>query len=121
MRREYPAQLVRVVDADTIRLDIDLGLRIWAHDQVLRLYGINAPEINTDAGKAAAKATAGWFANLPRTIYIATFKNPTTDEDRVEKYGRWLAEVYAFEDMTAPSLNDYLVTNGHAIPYMVGM
>ena len=46
MRRyEYRAGNFSVVDGDTVRCDIDLGFGVWLRDQILRLHGINAPEI----------------------------------------------------------------------------
>jgi endonuclease YncB( thermonuclease family) len=57
----YPARCVRVVDGDTLLLDIDLGFDHlisaigFAGETRLacRIFGINAPELRTDAGKAA--------------------------------------------------------------------
>ena len=40
----YRAKLVRVVDGDTIDLDIDLGFYIRITERV-RLEGVNTPEI----------------------------------------------------------------------------
>jgi endonuclease YncB( thermonuclease family) len=58
----YPARVQTVHDGDTIYLDIDLGFDhlISARDfdghprLACRVYGINAPELSTEAGKAAA-------------------------------------------------------------------
>ena len=49
-----PATVVRVVDGDTIAVDLDLGWRVYRNDEHLRIAGINAPERNTRKGKAAA-------------------------------------------------------------------
>lgn len=57
----YPARCVRIVDGDTLMLDIDLGFdhmissEDWRGNPRLscRIYGINAPERSTAAGKAA--------------------------------------------------------------------
>jgi micrococcal nuclease len=48
----YPATVVSVHDGDTCTLDLDLGFQITFRHQC-RLYGINAPELSTDEGKAA--------------------------------------------------------------------
>ena len=42
----YKAQLVRVIDGDTIEADIDLGFKTWTRRKV-RLAGIDTPEIRT--------------------------------------------------------------------------
>lgn len=57
----YPARVVKVSDGDTVCLDIDLGFDhlISAFDWEgktrlsCRIFGINAPELSTDAGKVA--------------------------------------------------------------------
>ena len=50
----YPAVVLSWHDGDTGHLDIDLGFAIHLHDQPsCRIFGINAPELSTDAGKAA--------------------------------------------------------------------
>ena len=57
----YPARVDSVHDGDTCSLTIDLGFGMEAvshdldgHAQLsCRIFGINAPELSTDAGKAA--------------------------------------------------------------------
>ena len=44
---EYKATIVRVVDGDTVDVDIDLGFDTWLHNQRIRLYGIDTPECRT--------------------------------------------------------------------------
>ena len=44
---EYPATIDRVVDGDTIDVNIDLGFSIILKKQRVRLLGINAPESRT--------------------------------------------------------------------------
>lgn len=57
----YPGRVVEVHDGDTVLVDLDLGFghllqaRDWDRKPWLscRAFGINAPELSTDAGKAA--------------------------------------------------------------------
>jgi endonuclease YncB( thermonuclease family) len=57
----YPARVHDLHDGDTVYLDIDLGFdhlitaRDWSGSPRLacRVYGINAPELSTAAGKTA--------------------------------------------------------------------
>ena len=44
---EYRCILRRVVDGDTIDVDIDLGFKVWLRKERVRLYGINTPESRT--------------------------------------------------------------------------
>ena len=44
---EYNCKIVRVVDGDTVDVDIDLGFGIWMHKERVRLHGIDTPESRT--------------------------------------------------------------------------
>ena len=44
---EYRCKVVRVVDGDTVDVDIDLGFGVWLRDERVRLYGIDTPESRT--------------------------------------------------------------------------
>lgn len=100
----YPAHTGRVVDGDTLDLDVDLGFSITLHQRV-RLYGINAPELPTAAGRAAQ-------------AYLADLCPPGTPCTLLshgwDKYGgRCDGEVL----VERGSLAERLVAAGHAVPY----
>ena len=44
---EYRCKIVRVVDGDTVDVDIDLGFGMWIHKERIRVYGIDTPESRT--------------------------------------------------------------------------
>ena len=44
---EYNCKIVKVVDGDTVDVDIDLGFGVWMRNERVRLYGIDAPESRT--------------------------------------------------------------------------
>ena len=44
---EYKATIVRVVDGDTVDVDIDLGFDVWLRSQRIRLFGVDTPECRT--------------------------------------------------------------------------
>ena len=102
---EYAANLNRIVDADTLRLDIDLGCGVWRINEPIRLFGINAPELSTEAGKLAKAALVGLFSTNAGPIVVKTIK------DRSEKFGRLLGIV----TVGGINLNDWLVSQGHAV------
>jgi micrococcal nuclease len=117
----YKAELVRVIDGDTVDLIIDLGFDTSRHER-FRLYGIDAPELRTEAGKAA-KAWL-WDALQPlEAIYVQTIQIST--KAKRDKYGRFLAVLYddlgdiqANRPMKTPvspsSINARMITEGHA-------
>ena len=43
----YRAEVVRVLDGDTVELDIDLGFSTWVHKRSIRLLDVLAPESRT--------------------------------------------------------------------------
>ena len=105
----YAATVLRVVDADTIDVVIDLGFSVSTH-QRLRVDGIDAPEMATPAGKLARARVVELLDQAGgRQVQVATQK--------VEKYGRYLASV-ALPD--GRDLAAVLVSEGHAKPYFGG-
>ena len=44
---EYPCKIKRVIDGDTVDVDIDLGFDVWLKKQRVRLYGVDTPESRT--------------------------------------------------------------------------
>jgi micrococcal nuclease len=106
---EYRAKLIRVVDGDTVWLDVDLGCDIHVA-MSCRLYGVNAPEMSTAEGEDAKAYVAGWFLENEDVI-LHTLK------DKKEKYGRYLARIYPDVEGAA-SLNDQLIDTKHAVEYL---
>lgn len=107
--RSYPAQLVRVVDGDTVDLDVDLGFRVHARLR-FRLKDINCPERGQHGWVEATVFTRSWFGDRDDLCQIESFK------DQADVYSRWLAIINNPPGfVTAPSLNDLLVVNGHAV------
>ena len=44
---EYRCKLIKVIDGDTIDIDIDLGFGVWMKNQRIRMHGIDTPESRT--------------------------------------------------------------------------
>lgn len=103
---QYAASLVRVIDGDTVVLNVDLGFSTHV-EQHVRLNGINAPEHGTPEGDAATAFTKVWFTQHAG-LTLATVK------DKQEKYGRYLGTITSAD---GANLNADLVTNGHAVSY----
>lgn len=108
----YKAKLVRVIDADTLVFDVDQGLHEWHHGLKVRLFGVNAPEMNTEAGQAARAYVVNWLNDHPQVI-IKTIQDKE-GVDKSDSFGRYLAIVYTYQGV---SLADELLRDRHAIPY----
>ena len=44
---EYKCKILRVIDGDTVDVDIDLGFGVWMHKERIRILGIDTPESRT--------------------------------------------------------------------------
>ena len=109
----YKAKAERVIDGDTLDVNIDLGFKITTVQRI-RLAGINTPEtynVKKDTeeyrkGIAAKHYLEQRLADNNNQILIET-------EKETEKYGRYIRTVW-FPDSSV-SLNDELVEKGYAI------
>lgn len=111
----YVKKVTKVVDGDTIDVEIDLGFDISFSSRV-RLAGIDTPESRTadKAEKALgleAKAYLKHAIDSAKSVVIKTEKM-----DSSEKYGRILGWVYL--DGDTESINDKMINDGHAWGYM---
>ncbi len=114
----YAARVTRVYDADTVTVDIDLGLNLWRRDQTIRLWKINAPELRGEERERGLVARD--FVRervLDRDVLLRTILDKR-GVDREGKYGRLLGEIL-FEDESGASinLNALLLERGHAVKY----
>lgn len=107
----YKAKVVRVIDGDTVDVDVDLGFGITRRER-LRLADIDAPEIRTkDAEMKQAAIAATDFVKQWVDAVDGVVVTTVKDND---KYGRYLARVYAPQ---GECLNDLLVEKGLAVVY----
>ena len=111
----YVKKVTKVVDGDTIDVDIDLGFDISFSSRV-RLAGIDTPESRTlDKMEKAlgleAKAYLKSQIDSAKTIVIKTEKMNSS-----EKYGRILG--WLFLDGSNISMNEKMIEDGHAWGYL---
>jgi micrococcal nuclease len=111
----YVKKVSKVVDGDTIDVDIDLGFDISFSSRV-RLAGIDTPESRTtDKIEKALVLEAKAF--LKNAIDSAkTYVIKTEKIDSSEKYGRILG--WLFLDGSDKSINEEMITAGHAWGYL---
>jgi micrococcal nuclease len=119
----YKANVVRVLDGDTVELQTDLGFGI-TKTFIARLWGINAPEIRSrnlqqkQKGLASKARLEKWLLdNAPGNNVL--IKSHDGKQLKKEKYGRWLVEIYSMEsNLKTISLNDILIEEGHAVKFL---
>jgi micrococcal nuclease len=109
----YKCTLDRIIDADTVDADIDLGFSIWQHKQRIRFRGIDTPESRT---RNKAEKVLGLAAKARTTELVGeTFLLRTFLEKG--KFGRILGEPLT---ESGESVCDVLIREGHARPYFGG-
>lgn len=116
---EYRAKINRVVDGDTVDVDIELGFGIVLSDERVRIMGIDTPESRTRdlvekqfglAAKARLKELLGKTAILKTQI-------AKDGEDMKGKFGRILGDFVAEDGRL---VTDIMIEEGHCVPYFGG-
>jgi micrococcal nuclease len=108
---EYKFELDRVVDGDTIDVEIDLGFSIY-HRARVRLLGIDCPESRT---KDLDEKRRGFLAKdfLSSCLENADSKVIKTSVDSKGKFGRVLGTIYCDEK----NINQLMIKEHLAVEY----
>ena len=115
---EYKVNITRVVDGDTVDVDIDLGFGMWIKDERVRMMGIDTPESRTRdkvekkfglASKEKLKSMLGKKAVLKTQVN-------KKGEDMKGKFGRVLGDFL----YKGKSVSKIMCREGFAVPYFGG-
>jgi micrococcal nuclease len=103
----YKCKIVKIYDGDTVTAEIDLGFSI-KHTIVIRLAGINAPEIRGKERPEGLRSKT-YLQELikDKQVVVQTLK------DKKEKYGRYLGILW-LGDL---NISEHLVELGYAKKY----
>ena len=118
MEYRYKATLLRVVDGDTIDIDVDLGFGVWLRKQRVRLMGIDTPESRT-RDKIEKKFGLASKAMLKRVLGKDTVLKTTINKKGVDmkgKFGRVLGD-FLYKGKPVSKL---MCREGFAVPYFGG-
>jgi len=116
---EYKCTILRVVDGDTVDVDIDLGFGVWMRKQRIRLYGIDTPESRTrdkeekKFGLLAKRFVEGFLAKGSTALLV-------TEKDGKGKFGRILGKFQVFDGKTdrATFLHEIMIKEHMAVEYL---
>ena len=119
---EYDVTVIKIVDGDTVDVDINLGFGVWLHDERVRIMGIDTPESRTrdrveDLFGEAAKARLKELMKHGGKLITTEDKD---GEDMKGKFGRILGDFYVEHDGMKKRVTDILVEEGHAVAYFGG-
>lgn len=116
---EYRVTIIKVIDGDTVDVDIDLGFGISLNNERVRIMGIDTPESRTRdkvekkfglASKARLKELLGKKSVLKTQIN-------KKGEDMKGKFGRVLGD---FVTDSGKMVTEIMIKEGHCVPYFGG-
>ena len=93
---QYRINIHRIIDGDTVDVDIDLGFGVWLKKQRIRLYGIDTPESRT---RDLDEKRYGLMAKKFLTEQIKDGAILKTRLDKKGKYGRILGEFLSLDGL----------------------
>ena len=116
---EYKCKILKVVDGDTVDVDIDLGFGVWLHKERVRIMGIDTPESRTSdkVEKVFGLAAKERLISLLGENAILDTQVSKKGEDMKGKFGRILGN---FRTLSGEHCADILVDEGHAVGYTGG-
>lgn len=120
---EYDVTVIKVVDGDTVDVDIDLGFGVCLKDERVRIMGIDTPESRTSDiveklfGTAAKKRL---YSLLEKDAKLITTEDKN-GEDMKGKFGRILGDFYVERyEGKKEKVTDVMIEEGHAVAYFGG-
>ena len=109
---EYRCKVVKIVDGDTVDVDIDLGFGVWLKKERIRMFGIGTPESRTrDLDEKKYGLMAKEF--VKQFVKGDSIKLTTQKYDAKGKFGRILGDII----VDNRSLSDTMIQEHHAVIY----
>lgn len=112
---EYKAKILKVLDGDTVDIDLDLGFNVVLANQRVRMAGIDTPESRTTNTEEKVRGQLS-KKKLAEKLPVGSIVKIQTkrDDGNDDKFGRILG-VFILEDGT--NLNQWLIDNNYAVLY----
>ena len=114
----YRAKVIRVIDGDTVDVDIDLGFGIWQKNERVRIMGIDTPESRT-RNKIEKKFGLAAKAKLKTLLGKDTVLRTTINKKGVDMKGKFGRVLGDFLDGVRP-ISKIMCETGHAVAYFGG-
>ena len=112
---QYACKINKVLDGDTVDIDLDLGFNIILANQHVRMTGIDTPESRTTNKEEKPRGLLS-KKKLSEQLPIGSWQKITTSrpDNNDDKFGRILGE-FILEDGT--NVNQWLIKNNYAVAY----
>lgn len=106
----YRCKVLKILDGDTVDVDIDLGFGVWLRKQRIRLDGVDTPESRT---RDPVEKIYGLAAKRKLTEWLVGDVMIQTHKDERGKFGRILGTFMA----NGANINQKLINAGYAVAY----
>jgi micrococcal nuclease len=120
MQNRYGVKVLKIVDGDTVDVDIDLGFGITLRDERVRIMGIDTPESRTSdkVEKVFGLASKDRLKELLGKEAILVTYEDKNGEDMKGKFGRILGD-FVVEEWEGEErlVTEVLIEEGHAVKY----
>ena len=118
-KNEYDVTLIKVVDGDTVDVDIDLGFGVCLKDERVRIMGIDTPESRTSdkVEKVFGLAAKDRLKELLHEGARLITTEDKSGEDMKGKFGRILGD---FKTPDGKLVTDIMIEEGHCVAYFGG-
>lgn len=120
MQNRYGVKVLKIVDGDTVDVDIDLGFGITLRDERVRIMGIDTPESRTSdkVEKVFGLASKDRLKELLGKEAILVTYEDKNGEDMKGKFGRILGDFVVEEwEGEEKLVTEVLIEEGHAVKY----
>ena len=113
---QYKAKILKVLDGDTVEIDLDLGFNIVLANQKVRLAGVDTPESRTTNLEEKPRGLLS-KKKLQEKLPLGTWATIETlrSDNNDDKFGRILG-IFIANDGTR--VNQWLIDNNYAVGYM---
>jgi micrococcal nuclease len=111
----YRCKILKVLDGDTVEIDLDLGFNIMLANQKVRMAGIDTPESRTTNSEEKPRGLLS-KKKLAEKLPVGSWQRIQTmkPDSNDDKFGRILG-VFIMED--GSSLNQWMIDNNYAVLY----
>lgn len=113
---EYRCKILKVVDGDTVDVDIDLGFGVWMRGERIRLFGVDTPESRT---RDKAEKVCGLYAKEFLKQHLGKTSTLRTQKDSKGKFGRILGQFIVYDSVTDSyrSVSDMMIERYIGVEY----
>jgi len=118
---EYNCIIVKVIDGDTVDVDIDLGFGMWLRNERVRVHGIDTPESRTrdKVEKIFGLAAKKFVTDTLKKGSKQTLVTEKPGDESKGKFGRILGKFRVYDAKTDSwdFMGNIMIREGHAVPY----